>query len=911
MKNKSTAELDKIIPEQIKTGNICPIEPEGKGAGYINKKDILDVAKQLGIDSTSINPEAYTNKNGNIFVSWKGFHLLPEPIQTHFKNVAVKKGYDLGIKTGIQKDGRYIIVFDCDGKEATEYKNFVTSVYGDAFIRKTPSGGFHLFYKSLMTGILNNNQHIDLRYYLTRGDEPFRLEIKQGSFIKEIGANRTTISDLPITELNLDIDFIQKIKDNFKDVKQIKPFIDDNKSSISWREISPNNKSKLEDNKLIEAMSRLYLPRYISKELDEKRDSIIIPATMGFLKQRNISKTQREQVLQWINDVAEHKKKGTPDTRSYDFNKIPKREAGGGVLKEYGFDDFVSEINRLSPKSKFEVRLPREPTKTAQKTAVYPNPHGEYPLSPMMEVITLTDEGEEVVSYNPIVNGLEIIESHVYFPLYEELGITTYDVKLKMRGKPIKYDKITGDDLKTKLVENHAAYFNYQHSKSGSTIIEIIHTLAIAREDIGWTAGGKGIYYDFTKDKIVAEDISRPKIEHVKHALLEVNQLLEAMYPETRDEMTGIMLWFLSGAFNLVRKQLNFDKRQSCFINAGDINRGKSEAPELGSRLWYPYHEMLLTERNSTGFSTRARRREAMGITTVPIRVEEFDNDAYTLKEFQADLRDEYNMVYNVIQQQNGDIRRTMMKSLPYISTNEKMMFQNEAFAKRAIIYETNGSIPKEAMEKYRNVKSTISFENWESIGALATCLVIDGEIDLNQPWNEFAMELIEKIYKKAGLHIHESWNIPMVFTEEHSMKIIEKNTEETLLNIMKRAILNKLGRGYMEDRIESDIYLIAKELKTKWLYLLNDGKENKIVIKSYAFENAQEDHGMTSIPRGSVKKVLLEHGGEYRASNIKVLGGSRSSGIIMTIEHLSEVLFGKPEFIDTFITGDDDEMMG
>ncbi len=31
---------------------------------------------------------------------------------------------------------------------ATKYKDFIISIYGETFVRKTPSGGFHIYYNS-------------------------------------------------------------------------------------------------------------------------------------------------------------------------------------------------------------------------------------------------------------------------------------------------------------------------------------------------------------------------------------------------------------------------------------------------------------------------------------------------------------------------------------------------------------------------------------------------------------------------------------------------------------------------------------------------------------------------------------------------------------------------------------------
>ena len=343
------------IPKQIKTGNISPCNPKGKGDYFISKNTVLNAAKHLKIDPKIISPEAYSSKNGNTYVSWKGFYNLPDALQTHIKNLAVKKHLDFGIKTGKQKDGHFLIVFDCDNdnEKATEYKEFIFKFYGKTFTRKTPSNGYHVYYTSPDGGILKNNMHIDLRHYITIDDKPLDMEIKQGSFIKEIGANRQTVEDLEIRELNPKIDFIKAICKKYPTAQQIKPFLED---KVTSKPHINNESLKVSDDKLFEILETKYLPKYISLELKGQRDNTIIPGTFGFLNKRNMPVKQMEKVLKWINDVAEYKKaeKGnrTPDHRNYNFNSKPRKLAGSGVLREYGFNDFVNAINKLDPEYK-------------------------------------------------------------------------------------------------------------------------------------------------------------------------------------------------------------------------------------------------------------------------------------------------------------------------------------------------------------------------------------------------------------------------------------------------------------------------------------------------------------------------------------------------------------------------------
>ncbi len=341
---------DMGIPEQIKKGNICPINPDGKGKGYITKNRIFGVCKHLNIDPKTILPEAWSKNEKGEYVSWKGFYHLPEAVQSHIKKTDSKRGYDFGIKTGPQKDGRFLIVFDLDNdnEKAIEYKEFIFKLYGKVFTRKTPSNGYHVYYTSPADKILNSNEHIDLRHYITIDDKPLDIEIKQGSFIKEIGVNRQTVEDVEIRELNPEINLVESILAEYPTAKIIKSFIEDKATS------KPNiNKETLtvSDNELFDILETKYLPNYISMDLEGQRDNTITTATFGLLTKRNMPVNQMKKVLKWINEIAEIKKaeknNRTPDHRNYNFNNIPAHLAGGPTLIKYGFGDFVNAINSL------------------------------------------------------------------------------------------------------------------------------------------------------------------------------------------------------------------------------------------------------------------------------------------------------------------------------------------------------------------------------------------------------------------------------------------------------------------------------------------------------------------------------------------------------------------------------------
>ena len=147
--------------------------------------------------------------------------------------------------------------------------------------------------------------HIDLRNYITIDNKPMEMEIKQGSFVKEIGKGRTTDSDLPIKKINFDYNnFLLSVQRNYPSCKIIKEFTEPEQSNPY---INKESFRVLPDD-LLDILNTKYLPAYISSKNNGHRNNTIIPDTFGFLIKRNMPRSQMEVVLNWINSIAEIKK---------------------------------------------------------------------------------------------------------------------------------------------------------------------------------------------------------------------------------------------------------------------------------------------------------------------------------------------------------------------------------------------------------------------------------------------------------------------------------------------------------------------------------------------------------------------------------------------------------------------------
>lgn len=319
------------IPPQLEGCNIVPTA--AKGVWFIGKKDIIKKCEFLNIPFSEISPDAWSD-NGD-YVSWTGFWKLPEKLQENILTIETKKGLDLGFRSGEQKDGRFIIVFDCDGSHSDEYKNLLIDVYGETFIRKSESGGYHLYYTT-SGPILTGKQHIDLRHYLEIDNTPMELEIKQGSFVKVQGKGRSTYLDMEIQPLDKNIDFCSVIKEHYPNTEMIKSFEETSSSSA----FVDKESLSLEDNKLRDILESTYRPLYTSSKYNGLRDSGVFLATIGFLRRRGLSRSNIESVINWINSI-DH------EERHYDWNRTPDKMPGEPTMRRYGFDEFVDAINEL------------------------------------------------------------------------------------------------------------------------------------------------------------------------------------------------------------------------------------------------------------------------------------------------------------------------------------------------------------------------------------------------------------------------------------------------------------------------------------------------------------------------------------------------------------------------------------
>jgi hypothetical protein len=147
-----------------------------------------------------------TDNNGKKYISWQTFPTLPKEMRAK----ELKKCSEAGIKAGRQynhpnKVWRIAIDFDDQQMGETKKKalfdleqfyNFV----GSSFTRKTKNGGYHLYYDIM--AFISDLAHIDFRRYLEHPQYgPLQIEIKNKSFIKEIGPGRENLDNVDILEV--------------------------------------------------------------------------------------------------------------------------------------------------------------------------------------------------------------------------------------------------------------------------------------------------------------------------------------------------------------------------------------------------------------------------------------------------------------------------------------------------------------------------------------------------------------------------------------------------------------------------------------------------------------------------------------------------------------------------------------
>lgn len=325
------------IPEQLKSMDFVPTEPGNKGQWSLSStkmsKEQISAADEVGAWS-----EHGLKKNAK-YLSWPKFNLLPSDI----KKELLSKYDEYSIRTGKQQSSdSYIIVIDIDNDDgrAQEYLLRMMNVLPETFIRSTPSGGYHIFYK-IPCDEFSDKKRLDLRQY------GLNIEVLNGVLTKEIGPNRNNLNNNPIhiaqmpqfkEQLNqLISDMVNESLNIFKPREVLGDFTPvPNPVDISWEEME-------------EILEKHYLPVYIRPELNGLRDTNILFATMGLLK-RYYSKDICIRVLNWINDVAEYQKIGSEaDIRNYDFSTVDKLgiptlvDPTGGKYN-ISFQDFVDEI---------------------------------------------------------------------------------------------------------------------------------------------------------------------------------------------------------------------------------------------------------------------------------------------------------------------------------------------------------------------------------------------------------------------------------------------------------------------------------------------------------------------------------------------------------------------------------------
>lgn len=333
------------IPDQLEGLDFVPVHPDKKGTWSLGKNEMTDAQVKAAMDTEAWSERGL--KKDKYYLSWPKFNLLPSNIR---EDIYTK--YDeFSIKTGKQQGcSKYLVVIDLDNDngQATDNLNAILKVLPETFIRRTQSGGYHIFYY-IPAGTINftDRKRVDLR------SVGLDIEVLNGVLTKEIGPNRDNYNDNRIAMVGMP-DFkdtlngiLMKLahKDESTDVFKPKEQLGDysevaNPIPISWEEME-------------QILNDYYLPVYIQPELKGLRDTRILFATMGTLK-KYYSKEICQKTLQWIEDVAEYQKiDSTADPQNYDFGTedkvgIPTLIDPTDGKFDISFQEFVDRITPLA-----------------------------------------------------------------------------------------------------------------------------------------------------------------------------------------------------------------------------------------------------------------------------------------------------------------------------------------------------------------------------------------------------------------------------------------------------------------------------------------------------------------------------------------------------------------------------------
>lgn len=439
-----------------------------------------------------------------------------------------------------------------------------------------------------------------------------------------------------------------------------------------------------------------------------------------------------------------------------------------------------------------------EVTETIKNHVVDPMEYVKDKQDPTFEIIPL-DPGinieEELkkgktVSYRVIVPNKKIANFTIQkgIKYIDPLGGTPkYDLIIIPAGNGLKCEicEAAFEDILAK-VKNDGLVVNSRKVKDdlSQLFLDLITLNKIIQKRM---SPQTGFYFDKETGDIIFSRIERKEleIEKLKDALLFLNEVINEYYSHIREKFVTVLKWFITAPFAFLAKQRDMYPKGLYIF--GFSGTGKSSMVRLLGKVWLTYiPEKDVLEKGATSIDTVPRLGRMLSQSTFPLIVSE-PHGVFNKEEIKEMIK---NAMTNTVAR--GRYYYGQFIEIPALSnivfTSNVNLPEDDAILRRFVVITLSVKERPGKMKNFVSVES-IAKEKLPVIGeSIVACFdeIKEKILSLNEE-NQFqvAKEILELLYKKAGLNIpewiedlHEDEVSTEDFNEEQRFFILAKIRE-------------------------------------------------------------------------------------------------------------------------------------
>lgn len=841
------------------------------------------------------------DKTGKKYISWQTFYSLPEDIRKRELN----KCQEAGIKAGRQynhPNKPWRIVIDIDDqqinnghKKADIDLNAICENIGSTFTRKTKHGGYHVYYD--IGNFISDLEYIDFRNYLEHPIYgPLQIEIKNQTFVQEIGPGRENLDNMEILEVVNINEYLNDLINEYLKVgyKQI------NKVELKFPFCKKGNNHK--SNSLKKTTQKQIIHK-TTKELKEIFEHILIDSEIG--KEYNNSKNN-----------------GLRNAKTLSIN---------GTLANIGFTDkqrsifgdvFYRVIESKNPRGQQQRTCFHEPIPNKHQgiTSFIDNfpERGESFMKLMRDNFPHLCQLTEISDYHVYMDTQKGVLGHYKVPqdenkdniYYPELFAAPLDVTIitdpleneqmvfyVMRLKDGTIKCYSGTDHENILKNNKLTLLTATNINSVSTTLNkiLVYLKAEGHVNEKIKPSKTGIFY--FNDSLIFNGIKIPETidkEKLSKSLEILEMLVDTYGYNMSNELAEYYLFLIAAPFDYLAKQLrkqhNYKFTHSFWLPRpvfdGLGHDGKSYHAMLARKMYEPFvvDKDTYWDVGDGSFDNPARIGETLTHMTFPITVEEvntlFDPKKSHLQEIFKRSIDSTDTRSWITSGNDKTLRKQVfMHSLSpvIITTNNSNMNLMDALERRTIPLHFDADYNQQVKDNRESFLTNIDpyIEDLSSLGGFILKTVHEKGIDLilkSKHGLDFGYNLLKIAYDYMDYEMPDIWEVQ--FNDNVNLDKVYGSHSDEIVNILRSKVI--LPTGINEDLEEKEIVEIA----IKKAFKQHRTNRNKVLISRSDLKGLP-----STIPTdlNHIKRIL-EKSGDVSRGKIEIDKIKRGSTDVLSI---------------------------